>query len=57
MAMKKRGKTWHLRIRPFGSQQIWVSTGARLKSEAENIEKQILVACNPSFPRSSQREG
>ncbi len=45
MAMKKRGKTWHLRIRPFGSQQIWVSTGTRLKSEAENIEKQILVAC------------
>lgn len=46
MALKKRGKKWHLRIRPLrGGQQIWVSTGTSLKSEAENIEKQILVAC------------
>lgn len=44
MALKKRGKTWHLRIRPFG-EQIWVSAGTQLKSEAENTEKQIMVAC------------
>jgi integrase len=44
MAMIRRGKIWHLRIRPFGD-QIWVSTGANLKSVADNIEKQIMVAC------------
>ncbi len=44
MALKKRGKVWHLRIRPFGK-QVWVSTGSPLKSVAENIEKQLMVAC------------
>ena len=45
MALKKRGDVWHLRIRPFGGKQVWVSTGSALKSRAENIERQILVAC------------
>ncbi len=45
MAMKKRGKTWHLRIRPFGGKEIWVSTGTSLKSTAESVEQQIIVAC------------
>ena len=45
MALKKRGKIWHLRIRPFGGRQVWVSTGTHLKSEAQDVERQILTAC------------
>ncbi len=45
MALKKRGKTWHLRIRPFGGKEIWVSTGSPVKSEAESVEQQIKIAC------------
>ena len=41
MAIKKRGSTWHLRIRPFGGKEIWVSTGTSLKSVAESIQQQI----------------
>ncbi len=52
MALKKRGKLWHLRIRPFGGKQIWISTGTPLKSVAENVERQILVACGSQDYRS-----
>ena len=45
MAIKKRGSTWHLRIRPFGGKEIWVSTGTSLKSVAESIQQQIMIAC------------
>ncbi len=55
MALKKRGKYWHLRIRPFGK-QVWVSTGSDLKSRAENIERQILVACGSQDYRSLDPE-
>lgn len=52
MALKKRGKLWHLRIRPFGGKQIWISTGTPLKSVAENVERQVLVACGSQDYRS-----
>lgn len=47
MAITKRGKgkTWHIYFRPFGEKLVWVSTGTPLKSVAENIEKQITIAC------------
>jgi len=44
MAVKKRGKIWHFKIRIFGK-QIGVSTPAKLKSEAERTEMAILTAC------------
>lgn len=44
MAVKKRGKKWHFRIRIFGK-EVGVSTQARLKSEAERTEMAILTAC------------
>jgi hypothetical protein len=36
----------------FGGKQIWISTGTTLKSEAESIERQILVACGSQDYRS-----
>lgn len=45
MALKKRGTVWHLRIRPFTRQEIWVSTGTKTKSQALDIEREILLAC------------
>jgi integrase len=56
MALKKRGTHWHLRIRPFGGKQVWVSTGSALKSRAENIERQILVACGSQDYRALDPE-
>ena len=56
MALKKRGDVWHLRIRPFGGKQVWVSTGSALKSRAENIERQILVACGSQDYRALDPE-
>ncbi len=44
MAVKKRGKKWHFKIRLFGK-EVGVSTPARLKSDAERIEMAILTAC------------
>ena len=44
MAVKKRGKKWHFKIRVFGK-EIGVATQARLKSEAERTEMAILTAC------------
>jgi integrase len=44
MAVKKRGKKWHFKIRIFGK-EVGVVTQARLKSEAERIEMAILTGC------------
>ncbi len=44
MAVKKRGKKWHFKIRIFGK-EVGVATPAKLKSEAERIEMAILTAC------------
>lgn len=44
MAVKKRGKKWHFKIRIFGK-EVGVATTAKLKSEAERIEMGILTAC------------
>ena len=42
----KRGKTYHLRIRPFGGKVlITVATPATSKEEAKRIEKTVLSAC------------
>jgi integrase len=40
-----RGKHYHLRFYPFPSVLIGVSTPARTKKEAANIEEAILLAC------------
>ena len=44
MAVKKRGKKWHFKIRIFGK-EVGVATLAKFKSEAERIEMGILTAC------------
>jgi integrase len=44
MAVKKRGKKWHFKIRVFGK-EVGVATDARLKSEAEDIERDVKRAC------------
>ncbi len=44
MAVKKRGKKWHFKIRIFGK-EVGVSTSAKLKSDAERIEMAGLTAC------------
>ncbi len=44
MALIKRRRLWSTRVYLFGK-QVWISTGTTLKSEAENMERQILVAC------------
>ena len=44
MAVKKRGKKWHFKIRVFGK-EVGVATGARLKSESEDIERDVKRAC------------
>lgn len=44
MALIKRRRLWSTRVYLFGK-QVWISTGTTLKSEAESIERQILVAC------------
>ncbi len=45
MAVEKRGKNYHLRLRPFGEQLISVKTSARTKKQALEIERAIAVAC------------
>ena len=44
MAVKKRGKKWHFKIRVFGK-EVGVSTNAKLKQDAERIEMSLLTAC------------
>jgi integrase len=44
MAVKKRGKKGHFKIRVFGK-EVGVATQAKLKSEAERTEMAILTAC------------
>jgi integrase len=44
MSLVKRSKGYSLAIRPFG-RQVWVSTGLQSKTRAQDIERQILVAC------------
>ncbi len=51
MSTLKRGKTYYLRIRPFG-ELINVRTSAGSKSEARNIEMSVLTACRSSDYRS-----
>ena len=51
MSVLKRGKVYHLKIRPFG-QQIMVRTAAQSKAEARVIEVQILTACRSSDYRA-----
>jgi integrase len=41
----KRGKSYFLRIRPFGGKEIGVKTTARNKTEARQIEMAVLTAC------------
>jgi len=45
MSVTKRGKVYHLRIRPFGSELITVATPAQTKSHAVSIERAVLTAC------------
>jgi len=45
MSVTKRGKVFHLRIRPFGPELITVKTPAETKTEAVRIERAILTAC------------
>jgi integrase len=51
MAVKKRGKKWHFKIRVFGK-EVGVSTNARLKQDAERIEMSSLIACRSGDYRS-----
>jgi integrase len=45
MSVTKRGKVYHLRIRPFGRELVTVRTSAQTKSEAVRIEHTVLTAC------------
>ncbi|MGO9570958.1 MAG: tyrosine-type recombinase/integrase [Desulfomonilaceae bacterium] len=45
MSVVKRGKSYHIRFRPYGKEVIGLSTRARSKAEAKAIEMAILVAC------------
>ena len=51
MAVKKRGKKWHFKIRVFGK-EVGVSTNAKLKQDAERIEMSLLTACRSGDYRS-----
>jgi integrase len=44
VGVSKRGKIWHIKTRVFGK-QVGVGTRAKLKAEAEHIERSILTAC------------
>ena len=55
MAVKKRGKMWHFKIRVFGK-QVGVATNARLKQEAEQIEMAVLTACRSGDYRGLNAE-
>ena len=57
MAVKKRGKKWHFKIRIFGK-EVGVVTQARLKSEAERTEIVTFVKTEVlTSYRNGQREG
>ena len=45
MAIAKRGKTFHIRFRPFAGEVIGLKTTARSKTEAKHLEMAILTAC------------
>jgi integrase len=45
MAVKKRGRVYYLRIRPFDGKLINVKTMAQSKAEATKIERAVLTAC------------
>jgi integrase len=45
MSLAKRGKSYHIRFRPFGGPVIGLSTRARSKLQAREIEMAILTAC------------
>ncbi len=45
MAVVKRGKIYHLYIRPFFEKQITVKTPARSKTEARQMELMLMSAC------------
>jgi integrase len=45
MAIAKRGKTFHIRFRPFRDEVIGLKTAARSKTEAKHLEMAILTAC------------
>ena len=44
MSVKKRGKVYYLRIRPFDGKLINVKTMAQSKQEALKIERSVLTA-------------
>ena len=44
MAVRKRGNSYSLRIRPFG-EEIGISTPAKTKQEAKRIEMALMTAC------------
>ena len=44
MAVKKRGRVYYLRIRPFDGKLINVKTMAQSKAEATKIERAVLTA-------------
>jgi integrase len=52
MAIAKRGKTFHIRFRPFGDEVIGLKTAARSKTEAKHLEMAILTACRSSDYRA-----
>ena len=45
MSLAKRGKSYHIRFRPFGQEVIGLATRAKSKSQAKEMEMAILVAC------------
>lgn len=45
MAITKRGKSYHIRFRPFGREVIGVKTPVRTKTEARQLETVLLTAC------------
>ncbi|MGO9569517.1 MAG: tyrosine-type recombinase/integrase [Desulfomonilaceae bacterium] len=52
MSVTRRGKVYHLRIRPFGPALITVRTRAQTKMEALRIERAVLNACESGDYRS-----
>ena len=52
MAVKKRGRIFYLRIRPFNENLVNVRTMAQTKAEALRIERAVLTACGSQDYRS-----
>ena len=48
----KRGKTYYLRLRPFGGKEIGVKTNAQTKTEARQIEMAVVTACRSADYRA-----